>query len=653
MEKLAPQSPDLTQRNVEAIATIFPTVVCESRDEKGNVKHAIDFDLLRQELSDHIVEGPQERYQLDWPGKRAALLAANAPIAKTLRPMREESVDFDTTRNLLIEGDNLDALKLLQESYLGKIRLIYIDPPYNTGNDFIYADDFAESTDDYLARSGQVDAEGTRLVANSESNGRFHSRWLTMLYPRLKLAHRLLADDGVICVSIDDHEVDNLRKALGEIFGWSNFIAMLPRVTKKAGKSGELISFNHDYIVMFGRSSAVVLNRQFHSDSGFRNEDEFVETRGRYKLNQTLDYSSIQYSASLDYEIELDGRLLRPGGASRDDMVARQKRNPRTDWCWRWSRGLFKFGLANGFVVLKDGRDGPRIYTKTYENATIRPQGGSYAVVTQQRTKAITSLDLTDNRFSNDMASKNVRSLFDFAAFDYTKPVELVARLIGMVTVPGRGDVVLDFFAGSGTTGQAVFDANAADGGDRRFVLVQLGEAIDASSESGRRGFTTISQLTKERLRRAALKHKSADHLVASDLDLGFRALTVDTTNFVDVLRAPDAIGQDELDGLVDNVRPGRSNLDLLVEVLLGWGLDPSLPVKTDFVADHEVLIVDDGALIACFSSWVPPAVIEGIATREPLRAVFRDSAFASDAERINAEQIFAQPSSGTELKSI
>ena len=645
-------SPDLTQRNIDAIAELFPTVVTETVDAEGNPVRAVDFDALRQELSDHVVEGPQERYQLDWPGKRAAAFAANAPIAKTLRPVREESVDFDTTKNLFIEGDNLDALKLLQESYLGKVKLIYIDPPYNTGKDFIYNDDFAESTANYLARSAQATVEGERLVANPESNGRFHSDWLSMMFPRLKLSRSLLREDGVICVSVDDHELANLRLLLAELFGPDNFIGVLPRVTKRAGKSSDLIAFNHDYVVIFGRSSSVALNRQFHTDSGFSNVDEYAAERGKYKLNQTLDYGSIAYSRSLDYEIEVDGQTIRPGGVTREEMQARQQRNPRSGWCWRWSRELYEFGRAQGFVVVKDGRDGRRIYTKTYENASIKRRGGSYEVVIEPRTKAVTSLELIDNRFSNDSATKNIKSLFDFSAFDYTKPVELVARLVELVTASSDGDIVLDFFAGSGTTGHAVMKVNAADLGNRRYVLVQLGESTASDSEAARNGYQMIPDLARERLRRGA-RSLASQAKAGQERDFGFRAMRIDSTCFADVLRPPDATTQSMLAAFTDHVKPDRSDEDLLIEALLAWGLDPSLSIRSEAVHGKRILTAGDDAVIAYFDDAPDGAVIAAVAAREPLRAVFLDSSFSSDAARINLEQIFAQKAPNTEIRTI
>lgn len=652
MEKLRMTSPDLTARNIDKLAELFPSVITESLDAEGNPVRAVNFDLLRQELADHLVEGPQERYQLDWPGKRAAAFAANAPIAKTLRPVREESVDFDTTRNLFIEGDNLEALKLLQDSYLGKVKLIYIDPPYNTGKDFIYNDHFAISAREYLTRSAQATDLGERLVANTESSGRLHSDWLSMMLPRLKLARSLLRDDGVICVSIDDHELANLRLLMAEVFGSDNFIATLPRVTKRAGKSGDLIAFNHDYVVVFARSEAVVLNREFHTDDGFVHEDEYVAERGKFKLNQTLDYGSISYSPSLDYEIIVDGQPIRPGGATREQMESRRARNPRSGWCWRWSRELYEFGLAEGFIVVKEGRNSRRIYTKTYEKATIRRVGKSYRIETSPRTKPATSLELIDNRYSNDAATKGMKSLFEFQAFDYTKPVELVSRLVNLVTGPKDEDIVLDFFAGSGTTGHAVVAANARDGGNRKYILVQLDEPIISESEAGANGHPTISSLARERLRRA-VKAVAPQDPGAGGFDSGFRALRVDSSCFLDVLSAPNDVTQEMLLPMVDHVGLGHSQEDLLMEVALNLGLDITLPMRTEIIGGQNVIIVGDDNVHACLEDAPNEAVRKFIATRTPSLALFLDSTFASDGDRINLEQYLAQNAPSTEVQSL
>lgn len=634
-------------RNIQLISELFPQVVTESFDSEGESTLAVDFDALRLELSGDVVEGSQERYRLDWPGKRAAASVANDPARQTLHPLRQQSADFDTTRNLFIEGDNLEALKLLQEPYLAAVKLIYIDPPYNTGGDLIYHDDFVERAADYLRSSGQTDDGGSRLVANPESGGRFDSTWLSMIYPRLKLARNLLREDGVICISIDDNELANLLKVMNELFGRQNLIGVLPRVTKRAGKSSDRISSNHDYLVVWGRTDASSLHRELHSDSGFKHSDQFVDERGRYKLNQTLDYGSIQYSRSLDYEIELEaGHIVRPGGVSAEEMEARQGRNPSTGWCWRWSRDLYDFGLRNGFVVVKDGRDGTRIYTKTYENATIVKNATGYEVKLVARTRAITSLDLTDNRYSNDMASKGVRSLFGYAAFDYTKPVALLRTLIAWATEPGSGDLILDFFAGSGTTGQAVLEANAADGGSRRFILVQVDEPIPSSTEAGARGYARIPELTRERLQLASEAVRGGQTLGGASGDIGYRSLRIAQSSFEDVARDADELRQDELAGFVDSLSLDDDVENVLFEVMLRWGLDPASPIEVLELEGCTVFDVAGGALLACFEHNLPISLFDAMRVRSPLRVVVRDGGFANAADRINADQLLGRSKS-------
>ena len=500
MKKLKMHSPDLTQDNIARIRELFPGCVTEAKSEDGSMKLAVDFDLLRQELSDSIVEGPQERYHLNWPGKREALLAANAPIAKTLRPCREESVNFDTTQNLFIEGDNLDALKLLQETYLGKVKMIYIDPPYNTGSDFIYEDDFAESTDEYLRRSHQVDKEGNRLVANTSTNGRFHSDWMSMIYPRIKLARNLLRDDGVIFISIDD-ELTNIKKVCDEIFNEQNFIATFPRITKKGGKSTDTVSKNHDYVICYSKSGTARLYPFEHTDNGFSNIDQHVSKRGKYKLNQTLDYDTLGYVKSLDYEIEINGISYFAGGVTKKEWQQRREENPKDGYRWRWSKDLFEFGLENDFIVLKNSRNGTRIYTKTYEKATIDGSRGDYTVVIQERTKALPSIEFIENQYSNDNAKKEMQNVMGKGMFDYPKPSSLAQKIVSFSS--RNDDIVLDFFAGSATTAHAVLKANAEDGSNRRFIMVQLPEACDEKSEAFRAGYKTIAEIAKERIRRA------------------------------------------------------------------------------------------------------------------------------------------------------
>ena len=468
MDNLKMHSLDGVQRNIDLIGKLFPNAITEVKRD-GKVEHAIDFDVLRQELSDSIVEGREERYQFTWPDKKKAMLAANAPITATLRPVVADSFGKDGTpggfdsENLYIEGDNLEVLKLLQETYLGKVKMIYIDPPYNTGNDFVYEDDFAQSAADYMDNSGQYDEEGNRMVTNTESNGRFHTDWLNMIYPRLKLAKDLLAEDGVIFISIDDNEIENSLKVCSEVFGKENYLACFPRVTKKAGKTTEAIARNHDYLLSYAKSSAVKLYLPSHTDDGFKFSDEFIDTRGKYKLNQTLDYDSLQYSASLDYPITVKGKTFYPG-QSYEKYLERQKGNhARADWAWRWSKELFEFGLKNGFIVIKDYESHSRIYTKTYQNCKIVKKGNGFQLEYMERTKAISTLEFIENEYSNDNSKKNITQVFDAAVFDYSKPVELLKTITSYAT--SMSDVVLDFFSGSATTAHAVMKLNAEDGG--------------------------------------------------------------------------------------------------------------------------------------------------------------------------------------------
>ena len=544
MDNLKMHSLDGVQRNIDLIGKLFPNAITEVKRD-GKVEHAIDFDVLRQELSDSIVEGREERYQFTWPDKKKAMLAANAPITATLRPVVADSFGKDGTpggfdsENLYIEGDNLEVLKLLQETYLGKVKMIYIDPPYNTGNDFVYEDDFAQSAADYMDNSGQYDEEGNRMVTNTESNGRFHTDWLNMIYPRLKLAKDLLAEDGVIFISIDDNEIENSLKVCSEVFGKENYLACFPRVTKKAGKTTEAIARNHDYLLSYAKSSAVKLYLPSHTDDGFKFSDEFIDTRGKYKLNQTLDYDSLQYSASLDYPITVKGKTFYPG-QSYEKYLERQKGNhARADWAWRWSKELFEFGLKNGFIVIKDYESHSRIYTKTYQNCKIVKKGNGFQLEYMERTKAISTLEFIENEYSNDNSKKNITQVFDAAVFDYSKPVELLKTITSYAT--SMSDVVLDFFSGSATTAHAVMKLNAEDGGHRKFIMVQLPEKTDEKSEAYKAGYKNICEIGKERIRRAGRKIKEDAGLTApADLDIGFRCLRLDESNMKPVYYTPE-----------------------------------------------------------------------------------------------------------------
>lgn len=642
MEKLRMTSPDLTDANIDKLAELFPSVVTETRDGDGNPMMAVDFDLLRQELSDHVVEGPQERYQLDWPGKRAAAFAANAPIAKTLRPAREESVDFDTTKNLFIEGDNLDALKLLQESYLGQVKLIYIDPPYNTGNDFIYDDDFAESTSAYLARSGQVDDSGARLLTNSESNGRFHSDWLSMMYSRLKLARPFLADDGVIAISIDDNEQARVSQMLDELFGDDGKVAQVIVQANKGGRDYLPLAQTHEYLMIYSRTGGAGIYDLPRDTSALPLSDgigpyEARELRNRNPKFHSGNRPNLFYPFYINPDITDEHGYAAVSLLPRDGykLEALPMNSQGAESCWRWGREK-----AQGAIEVDDPV-GSQVVGR-------QVRSGSWNIYEKHRPttqKAKTIWDETEVR--TEAGTREVRQLFGSSVFDHPKPVHLLKKLLSISTTPKS--LVMDFFAGSGSTAHAVMALNHEDGGNRQYIAIQLAEKCEPDTEAARAGFSTIADVAKERLRRAAaaLPNRRINE------DVGFRVLKVDTTNMVDVWRSPDETDQLALYQLEDSVKHDRSGEDLLFQVLVDWGLELTMPINVEDIEGHEVFIVDDGALIAYFGSDVSAELTRAIAKREPLRAVFLDSGFNSDDARINAEQIFHEVSPATDVKAI
>jgi adenine-specific DNA-methyltransferase len=652
MEKRALHSLDLAARNVERIAELFPQVITESRDAEGNVTLAVDFDLLRQELSDHVVDGPQERYHLDWPGKRAAEFAANAPIAKTLRPVRAESVDFDTTRNLFIEGDNLEALKLLQESYLGKVKLIYIDPPYNTGNDFVYEDDFAESSADYLARSGQKSETGDRLIANTEANGRFHSDWLSMMYSRLKLARGLLTDDGVMIVAIGDHEHGNLRLLLDQVLGSENFIANV--TWQGSGKNdARYTAGGVDYMLIYAKNESLLrsLDTRWKEPKPGIDEVEAVARRawqqsGGDPTKATAIFRTGVRSIKADLEPavfrydQIDDR----GRVFQADNLRSPNPRPNLQYPlphpttgrpvkmhpngWVYSPETMDAMIADGRIIFgPDETTSPRMKRFLSEQSDRVP----YPTFTQARMPG----------------SKKLDGLLGESTFDYPKDTAVLARWIGAITRDNPDAVILDFFAGSGSTGHAVMDLNAADGGHRRYILVQLDEAVNHPD------YHTIADLARERLRRAGARAKQEAGLLGATIDVGFRSLHIATTNMADTLATADDLMQAALSDAVGSVKPDRTDEDLLFQVLLDWGLDLAEPITVEEVGGRRVLSVADDALIACFADEVTNDVVQEIAKRRPLRTVFLDAGFASDAARINAEQIFREVSPETEVRAI
>jgi adenine-specific DNA-methyltransferase len=624
MDKLNLHTPDLTAQNIEKLAALFPNCVTETKDAEGKLKRGIDFDQLRQELSDHVVEGPRERYHLDWPGKREALLAANAPIAKTLRPYREESVDFDTTKNLFIEGDNLDALKLLQETYLGKVKLIYIDPPYNTGSDFIYEDDFVEDADNYLLRSNQKDETGNRLVQNPDTNGRYHSDWLSMIFPRLKLARNLLCDEGVMFVSIDYRESANLRRLCDEVFGEQNFITEIGWEKMYTTKNdSSLISCCHESLLVYAKdatpASIGMLPRSAEMDARYSNPDN--DPRGNWKA----------------IPMYADGE--RRNGRFKITSPTGKSHEPEPNSHWRYSE-------ADVLKLIADNR------VWFGQTGDSKPNLKRFLSELREGVKA-KSLWLHKEVGSNDTASRELKELFGGQSpFSFPKPTTLLRRIIQL----GASDpdsIVIDFFSGSASTAHGVLAMNGEDGGRRRFVLVQLPEPCDEGSEAFQAGFKNIAEISKERIRRAGAKIKAENATTAPNLDIGFRVLKIDTSNMKDVYYAPDAVKQDELGLHTDNIKEDRAPEDLLFQVLVDWGVDLALPITQETIAKKKVFFVDGNALAACFDPNITEELVKELAKKKPLRAVFRDSSYGSDSVKINVEQIFKLLSPGTELKSL
>lgn len=626
MTKLMMHSPDLTQTNLARIRELFPGCVTEARDKAGQLRLAVDFDQLKQELSDHLIEGPQERYQLDWPGKREALLAANAPIAKTLRPARDESVDFDTTKNLFIEGDNLDALKLLQETYLNQVKLIYIDPPYNTGRDFIYDDDYKQSSDAYLEQSHQHDQEGRQLIANPDSHGRFHSDWLSMLYPRLRLARRLLKEDGVIFISIDDHEADNLKKLCNEVFGAENFVAQIIWQKVFSPKnSADWFSEDHDYILVYARNKLswrpLRLERTAEMEARYKNPDD--DPRGPWASSDLAARN--RYDAGLYPVICPSGRVIS---------------GPPTGSYWRFSEENFKkLDREKRIWWGEDGNNMPRLKRFLSE-------------IQQGRTPQ-TLWFYKDVGHTQDAK----KTLLKYVPFQHTenvlnsvKPVELLQRVLQLSCPPDEDCIVLDFFSGSATTAHAVLKQNQDDGGRRRYIGVQMPEPLPKPEP----GMVSIFEMGLTRVRNVAkeIREASEEAKVAAP-DTGFRVLKVASSNMAEVYYAPDAVQQDQLPGLVDNIRAGRTPEDLLFQVLLDWGVDLSLPIRQEQIAGKTVFFVNETALVACFDTGVDEAFVKQLAAYKPLRVVFRDAGYASSSVKINVEQLFKLLSPATEVKTL
>lgn len=618
-DKLDMTSPDMVRKNIEQIAALFPNCVTETAEGK-----AIDFDLLKQELSGEIVEGAKERYRLEWPGKKEAIVTANLPTTKTLRPVREDSVDFDTTENLYIEGDNLEVLKLLQESYLGKIKMIYIDPPYNTGKDFVYKDNFTQDTDEFKEDSGQLNEYNQRLVVNPETSGRYHSDWLTMMYPRLKLARNLLRDDGIIFISIDENEFTNAKKILNEIFGEANYVGEFIWKNKHGGGGDSpFIVKEHEFIIFYVKNmeklQPLFARPADEYEKMFREEDE----NGRFYYDR-LDKKGIDSNRpNLIYPIEC------PDGSIKDISPA----------IWRLSKPEFERRKALNQVGFKKDKNGEwQVYTKTY----LHDEEGN-----MRRVKARSILKQEQVGFTQN-GNKEMDFIFGSRIFQNPKPIALVKYLQDFIT--DKDSIILDFFSGSGTTAHATLELNAEDAGKRKFILVQVPESTDDKSEAHKLGFNNICEIGKERIRRAAKNIKDETN---AELDYGFRVYRLDESNMQYVYYRPQDYQQGNIDMFADNVKEDRTGDDLLAQVMLDWGLPLSLKIEQLKVSDKQVYKVAANSLMACFDKGIDEAFAKEIAKHSPMRVVFRDSSFKDDTAKENVKQLLKQLSPDTEMRVI
>lgn len=623
MDKLKMHTSDITKENYERLAELFPNAVTETIVD-GEVVLAIDADVLRQEISAAVVEGPEERYQFTWPDKKKSLLLANAPIAATLRPCREESEDFDNTGNLFIEGDNLDVLKLLRETYLNRVKIIYIDPPYNTGHDFVYSDDFAEDAGDFLKRDGQYDEEGNRLVKNLDSNGRYHTDWLNMMFSRLRLARDLLTDDGVIFISISDEEVGNLRKICDEIFGEANFRNQI--VVRRGAKSVQAqfdtwdkLGQGFEYILLYTKSAPYRFPRQMKPLKDHRKGSWNNHWRG-------TDRPTMRYP--------LFGITPRTGQ-------------------WRWSRDRSEAAIQNYYRMLNEVEASEDTVTDEQIDDWYLQQNVAVDLLRLSKNGkpehfvAPTSETLLNSSWMDLLigSSSEISNLFGSAVFDTAKLTAVINRMLNFVN---NESIVLDFFSGSATTAHAVMQLNAEDGGKRKFIMVQLPEPCDEKSEAYKAGYKNICEIGKERIRRAGKKIKEESPLTTADLDTGFRVLKLDSSNMKDVYYTPDKYDHSLFDQVTDNIKEDRASEDLLFQVMLDLGILLSSKIEQREISGKQVFFVNDNYLIACFDSDISDDVVKEIAQLKPYYAVFRDSSFATDSVAVNFEQIFATYSPST-----
>ena len=619
MDKLRMQSSNGVEDNIMKIAQLFPDCVTETMDERsGQPKHLIDFEKLKQNLSDSVMSERAERYQFTWPDKSKAILLANSPINATLRPCREDSIDFDNTQNLYIEGDNLDVLKCLKETYLHKVKMIYIDPPYNTGNDFVYEDDFAQSSEEYLANSGQFDEQGNRMFTNAESNGRFHTDWLNMIYPRLKVARDLLTDDGVIFISIDDNEQGNIQKVCNEIFGENNFVGQLIHQRAKGGGQAKYIVKGHDYILVYGKNlKNITLARKkiiqkptttINGEQYIINDDIIRKVFGKYDKSlgdRRCFYEELEKYKGKAKKEEID-RKLRTG-----ELFLIENR--------------FNMHTICRYEKVTDAT------SKMYSILKINPEDSIIKVLSEEGKKDLDALGIF--------------------GFSYPKPVEIIRQLVDAGTEKKGTNIILDFFSGSATTAHAVMQLNSEDGGNRKFIMVQLPEKTDEKSEAFKAGYKNICEIGKERIRRAGKKIKEESPSTTQDLDTGFRVLKLDSTNMQDIYYSPKDISQADLFSQVDNVKPDRTGEDLLFQVMLELGATLDSKIETTTVAGKTIYNVAEGYLVACFDPNVTDEVVKAIAQMQPAYAVLRDTSMKDDSTATNFEQIFKTYSPDTVTK--
>ncbi len=636
MDKVRMESVDGISENIRKIANLFPNCVSETKDEKGRIQKCINFEMLHQMLTNNVITG-DEVYEFTWVGKKSAIVEANKPIRKTLRPCIEESVNWDATENLYIEGDNLEVLKLLQESYLGMVKMIYIDPPYNTGNDFVYKDNFRTSIEEYAEESGAVDEDGNRMFRNTDSNGRFHSDWCTMIYARLLLARNLLSDEGVIFISIDDNELDNLKKICNEIFGESNFIAnMIWQSTAGSNTGTDIVTVTENILIYTKKRSNFIFDGMIATDTSYVLSDKYEAERGKYALDK-LDRRRVagHYSEALNYGIEMpDGTIRYPGGGTEKSTEG---------WNYLWSKAKVQWGMENGFIEFKKSNGQWNVYNKRY--AKIDNEGNPI-----ERMIPFRNL-ITSDQCNTAQGTAELRSLFGFRPFDFPKPSALVKMLMLTAVRKDKNALVMDFFSGSATTAQAVMQLNSEDDGHRKFILVQLPERLEEESEAKKAGFDTICDIGKERIRRAG--KKIIEESGKKNLDVGFRNLKLDSTNMNDVYFSADEYSQDMISMLESNVKGDRGDLDLLFGCLLEWGLPLSLPYTSETINGCIVHTYNSGDLIACFNENIPDEVIKTIARRKPLRAVFKDNGFSSSPAKINVGEIFKLLAPDTRVKVI